>query len=208
MGSGMPWYAEVQHHRDLASLSLIGWKSTDIGKYGKYLRQVLASPRMTNLDPWVTWPVGFPQINLFQPMGYPDSCSALNLAEPNPGLVWKFRSVAELDQWSSLEFREWQYFAELVWTHLNWTLLRCQNICLPFLSKIACDQFLIHVSDLNAAILEHITYSQLTSSDIVSASIIKVVGALTNNFTNLIWPRNLFWTCPEFNILMLLLNNR
>ena len=75
--------------------------------------------------------------------------------------------------------------------------------CLPFLSKIACSliSFSFHVSDLNAVILDHIAYSQLTSSDVVSASIIKVVGALTNSFTDLIWPRNPFWTFPKFNIL-------
>jgi len=43
MGSSMPQYAKVQYHRDLASLSLIGQKRTDIGKYGKYLWWVLAS---------------------------------------------------------------------------------------------------------------------------------------------------------------------
>jgi hypothetical protein len=91
--SGVLWYAKVQYHRDLAFLSLIGWKSTDIGEYGKYLwwvpslewlTQIFANldPMETqihrSLDPWVSqW------INLFQPMGYPDLCSALAFGEIN-----------------------------------------------------------------------------------------------------------------------------
>jgi len=125
--------------------------------------------------------------------------------KPEPGRtgprssVRKFSSVAKLVQWSSLEFRGWQYFAEPVWTRLNWTLLWCQNIfsssdtlcCLPFWRDFV-DHFLISCVWLHAAIVDHIAYSQLTPSDVVSASIIKIVGALTNNLQIQFGPETFF----------------
>jgi hypothetical protein len=67
------------------------------------------------------------------------------------------------------------------------------------------DQFLVSCIWLECS--DTGSHHLLPANDVVSASVINIVGALTNHFTDLICPRNLFWTYPKLNILMPLRNN-